>query len=358
MRSLVFFELYGKWTDRFLFAFLMSLLISLVLTGLSIPILRKIGVMDEPGERKIHSSPVPRLGGMAIYIAFVLPMLMIWEFNYPQQGVILGSGIALLIGAADDIWGVPAIVKLAALLGLTLLVREFGVITNIPFERFGLPHDITNVLASMLWITGICSAMNALDHMDGMASSISIIAAVAYISVSIQSGQVFWGLLSVALSGALTGFLFYNRHPAKIFMGDSGSFFLGFALASIGILGGWSRNPIKASIIPVAVLSLPIFDLAYVIFSRRLRGTTRSIRESIVYCGKDHIGHRLVDAGFSQTASVSLVCVVSACVSISALTIRYTKMLESFFLVLQIALIYVIILLLMEKLRDKTRACQ
>ena len=244
-------------------------------------------------------------------------------------------------------------IKLIALFLLTLFIWHFGVITNLPVcQFFGFENPALNVafnlLITMLWLVGVTSAINALDHMDGLAGGVSVIAALAYFAVSVQSGQAHWAIISLALMGSLLGFLCYNKHPAKVFMGDSGSFFLGFSLASIGIMGGWSANPLKAAIIPIAVLSVPIFDLCYVIIARRFNGTTNSIIESIAYCGKDHIGHRLHKLGFSQTLAVTMVYLIAFAIAISALTIRQANYLESILLLIQIIMIYVIIAIFME----------
>ncbi len=335
-----------------------AFLISLAMIPAAILMLLKLNIMDIPNERKIHSKPVPRMGGVAIYAAFAIPLVvfsLLGKISNPEPltGILLGGGIALLIGCADDIWHVSAIIKLAALGALTLLIWRFGVITNLPLDSLlGFDNEALNtslnLIATMIWIVGVTSAMNALDHMDTMASGVSVMASLTYFAVSLQTGQIQWALISLALIGSLSGFLCYNAHPARIFMGDSGSFFLGFSLATIGIFGGWSPNPLKAAIIPVAVLSMPIFDLAYVILSRRLNGTTSSIAESIKYCGKDHIGHRLVNLGFQIPAAAALVCFIAATVSISALTIRHANYLETALLLIQIFMVYVTLCYAME----------
>ena len=314
--------------------------------------LKRFNILDIPNKRKIHTTPIPRMGGIALYVAFAVTVMMFVPNSIKWHGIVLGSGIALLIGCVDDIWGVNAVVKLISLFGLTLLIWRFGIITDIPFDKLGIPKGriftICNLVVTMLWITGICSAINAMDHMDGLAGTVSLIAAVAYFAVSLQSHQYAWSIISLALIGSLAGFLCFNFHPAKVFMGDSGSFFLGFSLASIGIMGGWSPNPIKAIVIPIAILSVPIFDLFFVIFMRNINGTTNSIVESIKYCGKDHIGHRLKGLGFSQPISVLIVALISITVSISALTIRHTLFWESLLLLIQIFMIYVMLVVFMR----------
>ncbi len=328
-------------------ALLVAFLVTAILTYISIIVLNKLGILDKPNARKIHKKPIPRMGGIAIYIGFVIPMLAIMEFSTSQKGIILGAGIALVIGAVDDIWHVSAHIKLIFLFLLTLLMWKFGVVTNMPFFSEDC-RGFLNLAVTMLWLTGVCSAINAVDHMDGLAGGLAAIASFAYLAVSIQTGQWFWGLISISLMGSLLGFLVFNWHPAKIFMGDSGSFFLGFSLGSIGIMGGWSENPLKSAIIPFAVLSIPIMDLVYVIVNRRLTGITKSLKESIVYCGKDHIGHRFCNLGFSQVKSVGIIYLMSITVSFSAIVIRYTGYFESFLLLFQILMIYIIVFILMR----------
>jgi len=292
----------------------------------------------------------PRMGGLGIYIAFVCPMLMLYYFDDTQKGIMLGSGIALLIGILDDVWGVKATIKLISIFLLTLLLKKYGVTSNLPFQKFGVNSDIANTVVSLVWIAGITSAINALDHMDGLAGGVSLVACLSYFAVSLQTYNFFWGLISISLAGAMLGFLFFNKNPAKIFMGDSGSFFIGFTLAATGLMGGWSSNPIKASIIPVLILSLPIFDLAFVIISRHLNGTTKTLREAITYCGKDHIGHRMIKLGFSQKSAAWIICIFSLAVSISAITVRNLSGCEALLILFQIVLMYLVVLLMMKRL--------
>jgi UDP-GlcNAc:undecaprenyl-phosphate GlcNAc-1-phosphate transferase len=230
---------------------------------------------------------------------------------------------------------------------LTLIIRHFGVVTNLPFI-FEDYRGIFNIAVTMLWLTGVCSAMNAIDHMDGLAGGIAGIAALSYLAISVQTGQWRWGTISISLFGALLGFLVFNWHPAKIFMGDSGSFFLGFSLGSIGIMGGWSEEPLESVIIPFSILSIPVVDLIYVLVIRRITGVTKTLRESIVYCGKDHIGHRFCQLGFSQVNSVRIICLLSMTISISALLIKYTENLQSILLLFQILLVYIVVFILMK----------
>jgi UDP-GlcNAc:undecaprenyl-phosphate GlcNAc-1-phosphate transferase len=339
-------------TLSYLASFVAALLLSMLFTFVMMKALPMLGIVDKPDARKIHKKPMPRMGGPAIYVAFVIPMLLLYYFDTPQKGIIIGGGIVLAVGVVDDIFGVRATVKLLVLFLLTLLLKRYGLAANLPFERIGIDREIGNTVVSLLWIVGITSAMNALDHMDGLAGGVSLVACLSYLAVSLQTSNFFWGLLSVCLAGSLSGFLCFNWHPARIFMGDSGSFFLGFTLAAVGLMGGWSENPVKAATIPILILSLPIFDLGYVILSRWMNGTTKTVFEAITYCGKDHIGHRMMTTGLGQAKAAALVCLFSATVSISALTIRRVDAFGVFLLLLQISCMYMLLLSIMRGSRS------
>lgn len=344
----MFFPIHQSKLFSYLGCAVLAFILSSVFTLVLVKILPRFGILDKPNERKIHKHPIPRMGGPAICFAFVIPMIVLGYYDNTQKGIIIGGGVALLVGILDDIYGVKATVKLLVLFLLTLLLRKYGLATNLPFYKLGLPNEITNILVSLFWIVGVTSAINALDHMDGLASSVSLIACLSYLAVSLQTGDYFWGLVSISLAGSLLGFLCFNWNPAKIFMGDSGSFFLGFTLSSIGVMGGWSENSLKSAFIPILILSLPIFDLIYVIISRYWNGTTKTIVEAIIYCGKDHIGHRLMKLGLKQKMTAIVVCVFCSAISISSLTIRNASNFEVFLLVLQILLMYFALVLLMN----------
>lgn len=349
--------------SRFFPVLAVAAIFSILLMPVAIQLLKKFGIMDVPNARKVHTKPIPRMGGVAIFAAFAVTIMIFRPTDTHWQGILYGSGVALVIGCADDIWGVKAPIKLVSLFALTILIWRFGIITNLPIceffgcEKTSTMNTVFNLIVTMVWLTGICSAINALDHMDGLAAGVSVIAALAYFSVSLQTGQYEWAVISLALIGSLLGFLLYNKHPAKIFMGDSGSFFLGFSLASIGIMGGWSTSPLKAMIVPIAVLSVPIFDLCFVILSRRLNGTTNTVLESINYCGKDHIGHRLHSMGFSHNVSVRIVYLLAATIAVSALLLRDTNNLQSVLLLIQIVMVYSIVVIFMNVALEGTSKC-
>jgi UDP-GlcNAc:undecaprenyl-phosphate GlcNAc-1-phosphate transferase len=262
---------------------------------------------------------------MIIFLAFAVAVLLPNYRDNPMKGVLLGSGICLFVGAVDDIrGGIPASLKFITLFGVTIIMSQFGVLLNIT----GIyPIDLA---ITLLWVVGVTSAFNGIDNMDGLAAGIAtivsglylIIAMQAFLAAGTETSLSWFGLLAAGLIGANLGFLVYNVKPARIFMGDSGSFFLGYTLAALGVMGEWGRSPIISLSIPVLILGVPIFDFVYIIIARILRGETRSIRDVIEHCAPDHLSHRLVWIGFSQRKAVLFIYLISVAMGVSGILLR------------------------------------
>jgi len=220
--------------------------------------------------------------------------------------------------------------------------------------KFGLSVSLfgklfyINFFITLLWIVGITSAFNAVDNMDGLAGGLGAIAAITFFIIAIRTSQWGWASLAIALSGALFGFLRYNFYPAKIFMGDSGSLFLGFTLAALGLKGEWSTNPVKASIIPILVLGVPIFDLTYLVIRRWIEGTAKGLINAITFCAKDHCSHRLLNIGLSHKLSAMFLYLIAICVSIGAIVLQNARKWDAALLLLQFVLIFITILILLN----------
>ena len=206
-----------------------------------------------------------------------------------------------------------------------------------------------NFVVTVFWMVGITSALNATDNMDGLAGGISFVAACMFAFVGIQTQQLGFSAISAVLAGSVLGFLAFNRPPARIFLGDSGSFFLGYALGAIGVMGAWSTHPVKASLVPILILSVPLVDLGYVVLARRIMGTTKGLIQSIVYCGQDHFSHRLVRIGFTRGQAVTFMLVLSLAVGVLAIALRNSHPAEAALLALQVVLVYVLVFALMRK---------
>ena len=339
------------WPRTYITTAAMAFLLSVILTPVAMIVLRRTGMLDHNHGTKLHTRPVPRGGGIVIFIAFAAAVLLPNYRDNPMKGVLLGAAICLLVGAVDDFrGGIPASLKFLTLVVVTVVMSRFGV--NLKLFQF-YPLDL---LLTILWIVGVTSAFNALDNMDGLASGLAVIVASMFLLIAMQSfleqgtetSLSWFGLLSAGLIGANLGFLVYNFNPARIFMGDSGSFFLGFTLAALGVMGEWSESRIVSCTIPVLILGVPIFDFAYIIIARILRGDTRTLRQVIEHCALDHISHRLVWIGFTQRKAVFFIYLISLALGATGVLLRNssttTDMVLGIFQGLAIAVIIMILM--------------
>lgn len=326
-----------------------------VIAALGMPLatylLRKSRVLDHVAHNKIHEVPIPRGGGIVIFLAFAIAVLLPNYRDNPMKGVLLGSGICLFVGAVDDIrGGIPAALKFFTLLGVTIIMSQYGVLLKV-FNVYPLDLALT-----LLWVVGVTSAFNGIDNMDGLAAGIAtivsgmylIIAVQAFITAGTETSLSWFGLLASGLIGANLGFLIYNFKPARIFMGDSGSFFLGYTLAALGVMGEWGRSPIISLSIPILILGVPIFDFAYIIIARILRGDTRTLRDVIEHCAPDHLSHRLVWIGFSQRKAVTFIYMIAVSMGVSGILLRNSASLFETALALfqGIAIVFIVVILM------------
>jgi len=289
------------------------------------PILRRlaprVGMMDQPNARKIHQTPIPRVGGVAMYGAFLLALILFADRFYVPQliSIIVGATGVSFLGFWDDRVGLHAGVKLIGQVAAALLL----IATGVTIDLFHQP--VIDAVITLVWIVGITNALNLLDNMDGLSGGIAAIAAGFFLMVAAINGQYLVGALSAALLGVAIGFLFYNFNPASIFMGDTGSLFLGFMLAAVGLKLRFADQPMLAAwLIPILVLGLPIFDTTLVFVSRLRRGLN-----PLTTPGTDHISHRLVQRGFTRREAVLILYLVAALLGVVAMYCAQAGMLES-----------------------------
>lgn len=339
------------WPRTYLLVGLASFLIAALAMPAGILIFRRLGMIDALSPNKIHTRPVPRGGGIVIFIAFAVAVLLPGYRSDGMNGILLGAFICLVVGALDDfVGGIPGFYKLITLVTATLILSQFDVRINL-FQNTTL-----DVAVTILWIVGVTSAFNGTDNMDGLASGLAvivagmffIIAVEAYVAAGRETSLSWFGMLAVGLMGANLGFLIFNSKPARIFMGDSGSFFLGFTLAALGVMGEWTENRVIACTIPVLILGVPLFDFAYIIIARIVKGETRTLRSIIDHCAPDHLSHRLVWFGFTQRQAVFFIYLISATLGISGILLRNTtSLLDSQLALFQgLAIISIIIILM------------
>lgn len=280
----------------------------LLLAVIGTPLARKLGLrlnmLDQPDPtRKVHTIPTPRLGGAAIFLSTLIVTLLLGEhYNISQlAGILIGATLMSFMGFWDDRFSLHAGIKLIGqFVALGLLV-----ITGVSISV--LPHPLLNLLATALWVVGITNAINLLDNMDGLSGGVAAIAAAHFAIMCAFTGQYLVGALAVAVMAACIGFLIYNWNPATIFMGDSGTLFLGFMLASIGIKIRFPDNtPIVTWMIPILVLAVPIFDTTLVTISRLKRRLN-----PLTTPGVDHTSHRLTYAGLTRREAVLVLYTVA-----------------------------------------------
>ena len=297
--------------------FLLIFVAALILASAATPVAKRIapmlGIMDIPSGRKAHMRPTPLLGGAAIYVATIIALLIFGQQQEITQffAILIGATLMSFCGLWDDRRPLAPALKMAAQIVAALVLYASGVAVAV------LPNALLNFLVTVLWVVGITNAFNLLDNMDGLSGGVSAIAALFFMLLAITSGQVLVGSLSAALLGACVGFLLYNFNPASIFMGDSGSLFIGFVLASVGIKLRFPDHPTVVTwMIPLIVLGLPIFDTVLVSISRLRRG-----KNPLTTPGHDHVSHRFVSWGLSHRQAVLTVYVICSLLGLAALVI-------------------------------------
>jgi UDP-N-acetylmuramyl pentapeptide phosphotransferase/UDP-N-acetylglucosamine-1-phosphate transferase len=323
-------------------AALLTATVSALLTALIVPVVRALGLrwglVDAPDPRKQHTLPMVRLGGVGIVAGFSLSLAFTWAFGGfaelpPDKDQLIWTTLAgalcyFVIGLADDLYALPPLPRLLGQVLVAAAVWNQGVrigSIDLPFGQSAAGASLTlsaglSLLATVVWLVGITNAINWLDGLDGLAAGVSGIAAVGLLSVSFSLSQPAAGLLAAALAGSCVGFLRYNFNPARIFMGDGGSYFLGFALAAISIVGPAKRLTSVSLLLPLLILSLPLADMSAVIMGRLREG------RSPFYPDRRHLHHRLLRAGFSHRRTVVLIYAFTQWLASLALVLANAEM--------------------------------
>ncbi|MDD5382846.1 MAG: MraY family glycosyltransferase [Candidatus Margulisbacteria bacterium] len=304
--------------------YLLTFLLAFVVTYFTTPVVKvlaaKINAVDVPNGRKVHAFPVPRLGGVAIYAGFVAAVVSAMVLAYltgiklkPQMllGLMLGGTILMGVGVVADVRGLKPMTKLLWQIAATILVMLFGVEINF------ISNPLNGIWAigifalplTLLWVVGITNALNLIDGLDGLAAGVTAISAMTLFFVALRTHQIGAAILMLALVGATLGFLRYNFFPASIFLGDSGSLFLGFILATSSIIGVLKTTLVVALVVPVLILGVPIFDTLFAI-GRRLKEGKHPFEAD-----DRHIHHLLLRAGFNQREAV--LAIYAACFILS-----------------------------------------
>lgn len=303
-------------------ALVVALLISLICTPIIKSLAHRVGAVDVPKDsRRMHDHPIPRMGGLAIFLGFFLSVLWFVPLSEPRKGMLLGAVIIVVLGIFDDILDLNAklkfIVQIVAALVAVVSGNVIEVISN-PNIFSSNPYWVLGWLSvpvTVLWIVAITNAVNLIDGLDGLACGVSTISSMTMlvIALAVSEGEV--AMMMAALAGACVGFLPYNLNPAKIFMGDTGSAFLGYILGVVSIQGLFKYAAIISFVVPFLMLGLPIFDTCFAFVRRLAKG------QSPMHADRSHIHHRLIDMGLSQKQAVAVLYIISAILGLSAVVL-------------------------------------
>jgi UDP-GlcNAc:undecaprenyl-phosphate GlcNAc-1-phosphate transferase len=304
-----------------IWGFLLALAVVLLLTPGVGRFARFIGVVDEPGEtRRVHTHPVPRLGGIALLLGIFVPALAFLELDGPYRGILLGAAIATTVGAIDDFRGLPWWGKLGGQVAAGAVAVGFGVtVDRFTFPGFGsqeLPEWAAGA-ATIVWVVAIMNMVNFLDGMDGLAAGICAIAGSTFAIIGLSLGAPEAALLAAIVAGACFGFLHHNFYPARIFMGDSGALLLGFLLATLAIEGLVKTAALATLVLPLLVLAIPIVDTSFVV-AKRLK-----YRQRLYEADRTHLHHRFMNIGFSQKRAVVYMYAWCGILAAAALSTRF-----------------------------------
>ena len=337
----------------FLFcAFIISFVFSFTTTPIVKKLAFKIGAVDVPRDnRRMHKEPIPRLGGLAIIFGFLVAILCFnTGFNRQMISTLAGAAIIVAMGVVDDCKNLDAKIKFVIQIVAALIVIFGG---DIKIKVFTNPNIFSDnlywvlpewisVVVTMLWIVFITNAVNFIDGLDGLAAGVSAIMSVSLVFISVRLGEFSIALFGIALMGGCFGFLPFNFNPAKIFMGDTGSTFLGFMLASLSIQGMFKSYAVISFAVPLLILGLPLFDALFAMLRRIMTG------KSPMTADRGHLHHRLIDMGFSQKQTVFILYAISGVLGITAVLLAENGTLRALILV-----ICVLILLLIGSLLGK-----
>jgi UDP-GlcNAc:undecaprenyl-phosphate GlcNAc-1-phosphate transferase len=286
---------------------------------------RLLGVVDEPDGRRLNRRPVPRLGGLAIFLGILVPSLAFLDLSGEMRGVIMGAAVACVVGAVDDFRGLEPVPKLAGQVVAAAIPTAFGVwVDHFTFPFLGavdLPAWV-GVPLTVVWIVAVMNMVNFLDGLDGLASGVCGISGVTFAVLALSLGKVDAAILSAIVAGACVGFLRHNFFPARIFMGDSGALVLGYTLAAVAVAGLLKTASTVVLFLPLLVLAVPIIDTSFVVAKRMKYGVP------VYTADRSHLHHRFVNIGFSQRRAALTMWAWCGTLAAAALATRFVPFRE------------------------------
>lgn len=321
-------------------AFLIALSVAYLVTPSVIKLANRVGAIDVPKDnRRVHKTPIPRLGGIAIFVGFLVAVLVTFNLDKKLLGILIGAAIIVVMGYFDDIKPLSAKVKLLVQLLAACIVIYSGVKVNYLTNPLALIFDDAKPYVTLglwaypltiVWIVGVTNAINLIDGLDGLAAGVSTISAITLAVVATFLDQTYIAVLAATLAGATIGFLPYNFNPAKIFMGDTGALFLGYMLSVMSIMGVLKSAAALSILVPIFAMGLPIFDTFMAIIRRTLSG------KSFAEADKGHLHHKLLDIGLSQKQAVLTLYSISAVLGFGAVALVEATLKVAIILVLAV----------------------
>lgn len=320
-------------------ALVSALLVALITTPVVKSLAERVGAVDVPKDaRRMHDHPIPRMGGLAIFLGFLLSTLVFVPLSQPLRGMLLGAILIVILGIFDDIYALPALPKLivqilAALIAVLhgnviQVISNPNILSDNPYWSLGA----WSIPVSVLWIVAITNAVNLIDGLDGLAVGVATISSLTMLVIAMLVSENVVAMIMAALAGGCIGFMPYNQNPAKIFMGDTGSTFLGFVLATVSIQGLFKFYTIISFAVPFLMLGLPLFDTCFAIIRRLSKG------QNPMSPDRSHVHHRLIDMGFNQKQAVGILYVISAILGLSAVVLTTSGALKAMVLLCALCL--------------------
>ena len=325
----------------------LALAVALIVSFLATPIVKsfacRVGAIDVPKDaRRMHKVPIPRMGGLAIFLGFIISLLLFCPLDDELKGILLGSVIIVIMGIIDDITPLRASLKFVVQILAALIPIYYGVqitcISNPNIFSPDLYWDFgwLSIPITVLWIVGLTNAVNLIDGLDGLAIGVSSISALTMLVIAILVAEPQVAVIMAALVGACIGFMPYNINPAKIFMGDTGSTFLGYILACITIQGLFKFYAVISFVVPFLILGLPIFDTMFAIIRRMSHGQNPMTPD------RSHVHHRLIDMGLNQKQAVAVLYVISAILGLSAVVLATSGALKAILCLMALLIVAVV----------------
>lgn len=297
-----------------------SMIVSLILTPIVIKVSHKLGIVDQPNFRKVHTKPISVLGGTVILISFLVGIWLGHPIETEVKPLVIGSVLIYLVGLIDDIYDLKPIIKLLGQVIAALVVVYYGVTIDFISLPIGLTihFGILGIPITVIWIVAITNAINLIDGLDGLASGVSMIALMTIGFIAILQANIFIMMICSVLIGALLGFLFFNFHPAKIFLGDSGALLVGFIVGFLSLLG-FKNITFVSLFFPIVILAVPFIDTLFAMIRRVKKG------QHIMQADKSHLHHKFLELGYSHRQTVLLIYSIALLFSLASIILYLSQ---------------------------------